>query len=179
MSFNIDFSDPDDIAAKLPALRRLYEEKLAEQRTLNEYIEGLRRLLGFASGASRGQVQPRKGSSPTVAEQLAQRKRPSPAQDRAVKALEIASTELRGSALGPTSLFKFMQERGMDTPKDAGLLGTNLHDAWKAGKIMRAPNGVYTPLDGTGRSEWDRPLTDYYYAGEMGFPVPGSWPPAD
>jgi hypothetical protein len=37
-----------------------------------------------------------------------------------------------------------------------------------------SPNGVYTPLDGTGRSEWDRPLTDYYYAGEMGFPVPAS-----
>jgi hypothetical protein len=179
MSFNIDFSDPDDVAAKLPALRRLYEEKLVEQRTLNEYIEGLRRLLGFASGVSRGQVQPRSGSSPAVVEQLPRRKRPSPAQDRAVKALEMASAALGGSALGPTSLFKFMRERGLDAPKNAGLLGTHLHDAWQAGKIMRAPNGVYTPLDGTGQSEWDRPLTDYYYAGEMGLPVPGSWPPAD
>jgi hypothetical protein len=71
-----------------------------------------------------------------------------------------------------------MTERGMDVPKDAGVLGTNLWDAWKAGRIMRAPNGVYTPLDGSGSTEWDRPLTDYYYAAERGFPVPGSWPPS-
>jgi hypothetical protein len=178
MSFDIDLSDPDDVAAKLPALRRLYEEKVAEQRALSEYVEHLRRLLGFASGASRGRVAPHSGALPTVVDQLSRRKRASPAQDRAVKALEIASAELGGSALGPTSLYKFMREKGMDVPKNAGLLGTNLHDAWTAGKIMRAPNGVYTPLDGTGRSEWERPLTDYYYAGEMGFPVPGSWPPA-
>jgi hypothetical protein len=39
---------------------------------------------------------------------------------------------------------------------------------------MRAPNGVYTPLDGSGKTEWDRPLTDYYYAAEQGFPIPGN-----
>ena len=71
-----------------------------------------------------------------------------------------------------------MLEKGLEAPKDAGLLGTNLHDAWKAGRIMRAPNGVYTPLDGSGNLEWDRPLTDYYYAAEMGFPIPSAWPPA-
>ena len=65
-----------------------------------------------------------------------------------------------------------MCEKALDAPKDAGLLWTNLHDAWRSGRIMRAPNGVYTPLGGTGRRGWDRPLTDYYYAAEMGFPVP-------
>ena len=92
-------------------------------------------------------------------------------------ALKQASDALGGTAVGPTSLYKFMVEQGMEV-KDAGVLGTNLWDAWKAGRIMRAPNGVYTPLDGSGETEWDRPLTDYYYAAEQGFPIPGSWPPA-
>jgi hypothetical protein len=177
MSFNIDFSNPDEVAAKLPELRRLYETKLAEQLALNDYVEHLRRLLGFASGVSRG--RPQQGEQVQTAESEPQRRRrAAPAQDRAVRALAAASAELGGSALGPTSLYKWMREKGMETPKDAGLLGTNLHDAWRAGRIMRAPNGVYTPLDGTGELKWDRPLTDYYYAAEMGFP-PRSWPPAD
>jgi hypothetical protein len=74
--------------------------------------------------------------------------------------------------MGPTSLYKFMIANKLDAPKDAGVLGANLWDAWKAGRIMRAPNGVYTPLDGTGRIEWDRPLADYYYAAEQGLPTP-------
>jgi hypothetical protein len=40
----------------------------------------------------------------------------------------------------------------------------------RSGRIMRAPNGVYTPLDGSGKTEWDRPLTDY--AAEQGCPIP-------
>jgi hypothetical protein len=176
MSFDIDWSDPSAIAAKLHELEQLYEQKLAEQQALNAQLEYLRRLLAHASGVSRGRIQP----SPAVSHQALdqnRRRRAAPAQDRAVQALEQASAELGGSALGPTSLYKYMREKGLDAPKDAGLLGTNLHDAWRAGRIMRAPNGVYTPLDGTGRSEWDRPLTDYYYAAEMGFPVP-SGPPS-
>ncbi len=57
----------------------------------------------------------------------------------------------------------------MNAPTNAAALGTNL-----CGRIMRASNGVYTPLDGSGKTEWDRPLT-YYYAAEQGFPIPGSW----
>jgi hypothetical protein len=60
----------------------------------------------------------------------------------------------------------------MDAPKDATVLGTNLWDAWRAGRIRRAPNGVYLPMDDTGRSEVAYPLTDYYYAAERGLPVP-------
>ena len=65
----------------------------------------------------------------------------------------------------------------MNTPKNIGALGTNLYDAWRAGRIMRATNGVYIPLDGSGKTEVDRPLTDYYYAAEQGFPVPSIGPP--
>ena len=62
----------------------------------------------------------------------------------------------------------------METPKDAALLGTTYGTRGRLADIMRAPNGVYTPLDGSGKTEWDRPLTDYYYAAEQGFPIPGN-----
>jgi hypothetical protein len=174
MEFQIDLSKPDEVAAKMPQLRALYEEKLRDQRLLNEQVELLRRLLGHASDLSRA-----RGSAGEVSREhqatRPRRRRVSPAQDRAVRALEQASSALGGTAVGPTSLHKFMVERGMDAPRDAGVLGTNLWDAWKAGRIMRATNGVYTPLDGSGKTEWDRPLTDYYYAAEQGFAVPGEW----
>jgi hypothetical protein len=92
--------------------------------------------------------------------------------DEAVKALTQASKALGGTAVGPQSLHEFMLENGMDTPGDAGALAKILRDAWRAGRIMRAPNGVYTPLDGSGNKEWDRPLTDYYVAAKRGFPLP-------
>jgi hypothetical protein len=66
----------------------------------------------------------------------------------------------------------------MEVPKDAGVLGTNLSEAWRAGRIMRATNGVYTPANGSGNTEWDRPLADHYYAAEQGFSIPGSWSPS-
>lgn len=166
--FNIDLSNPAEVAAKMPELRRLYEQKLQEQAALNEQVELLRRLVGGVVGilwdAARGTKEGHEGPSAG-----GRRRRAAPAQDRAVRALEEA-----GTAMGPTSLYKFMVAKGMDAPKGANLLGVNLWDAWKAGRIMKAPNGVYTPLDGTGRTEWDRPLTDYYYAAELGMPVPGN-----
>ena len=176
MDFKIDLSNPEEVATKLPQLQRLFEAKLREQKTLNEQVELLRRLVDQAGAISRGGVQTRRQSQPEP--QRVRRRRASPAQDRAVQALEQATAALGGNGLGPTSLYKFMKERGIEVPRDAGILGTNLWDAWRAGRIMRAPNGVYTPLDGSGRAEWDQPLTDYYYAAERGFPIPGSWPPA-
>jgi hypothetical protein len=177
MDYNVDLSNPEEVAAKMPQLLALYEEKLGEQKTLNEQLEFLRRLVGHASAVSRGRVQASEQAQEDGPPQQPRRRRAAPAQDRAVQALEQAANALGGTAVGPTSLYKFMVERGIEV-KDAGVLGTNLWDAWKAGRIMRAPNGVYTPLDGSGNTEWDRPLTDYYYAAEQGFPVPGSWPPA-
>jgi hypothetical protein len=174
MEFQIDLSKPDEVAARMPQLRALYEEKRREQRLLNEQVELLRRLLGHASDISRARAS-NGGVSPEPKASPPRRRRVSPAQDRAVEALEHASSALVGTAVGPTSLYKFMVERGMEVPRDAGVLGTNLWDAWKAGRIMRATNGVYTPLDGSGKTEWGRPLTDYYYAAEQGLPIPGGW----
>lgn len=177
MDFNVDLSNPEEVGAKMPQLLRLYEEKLDEQKTLNEQVELLRRLVGHASAISRGRIQS-SGQAHGRPPERARRRRTAPAQDRAVTALQQAAGAVGGTAVGPTSLYKFMEEHGMELPKDASVLGTNLWDAWKAGRIMRAPNGVYTPLDGSGKTEWDRPLSDHYYAAECGFPVPGSWPPS-
>jgi hypothetical protein len=171
MDLNVDLSNPEEVEAKMPQLRALYEQKLGEQQELNRQLELLRRLLGLADGLSRARVHT---STDAHRRQPAEqrRRRPSPAQDRAVNALEHAHRSFGGSAFGPTSLYKFMLEHNMDTPKDATVLGSNLWDAWKAGRIMRAPNGVYIPLDGSGKTEWEWPLTDYYYAAEQGFPIP-------
>lgn len=174
MKLNVDLSNPEEVAAKMPELLALYEEKLRQQAVLNQQVELLRRLVGHASGISRRGIESSEQPHHRSPEQP-RRRRVAPAQDRAVQALEQAANALGGTAVGPTSLHKFMIERGMEVPKNAGLLGTNLWDAWKAGRIMRAPNGVYTPLDGSGNTVWDRPLTDYYYAAEQGLPVPGSW----
>lgn len=161
MTLQLDLSDPVSIAKKMPELRRLYTRKLQERDALDEQIRLLARLVGSAAT-----VGP--SSSDRELDARPRRRRTAPAQERAVRALEAAG----GFALSPTSLYKFMQANGLEAPKDAGLLGVNLWDAWKAGRVMRAPNGVYTPLDGTGRTEWDRPLTDYYYAAELGLPTP-------
>lgn len=168
-NFKIDLSNPAEVAAKMPELRRLYEAKVQERNMLDEQIELLRRLVGGAADIIRVATQsPEDGQRPPATE--GRRRRTAPAQDRAIRALKAAAAG--GFAVTPTSLYKFMIANGMDAPKDANVLGANLWDAWKAGRIMKAPNGVYTPLDGTGKTEWDRPLTDYYYAAELGFPVP-------
>jgi hypothetical protein len=161
-SLEIDLSNPAEVAAQMPELRRRYERKLVERGVLDGQIELLRRLIGSAGAAGTRPVAAGSGS------QKPRRRRVAPAQERAVDALVAAG----GLAMSPTSLYKFMVANGLDAPKDASLLGVNLWDAWKAGRLMRAPNGVYTPLDGSGRTEWDRPLTDYYYAAELGFPTP-------
>ncbi len=172
---NIDLSNSEEVAAKMPQLQRLYEEKLQEQKLLNQQVELLRRVVGHPAALSRGRIQPARQHHSQPSEQALTR-RAAPAQELAVAALERAYDELGGTAMGPTSLFKFMEERGMKTPQNAGVLGTNLYDAWKAGRIMKATNGVYVPLDGSGSTEVGRPLTDYYFAAEQGLPVPSSRP---
>jgi hypothetical protein len=91
-----------------------------------------------------------------------------------VKALIQASEDLGGTAVGPTSLYRYMCDHNMEVPKDATALGTSVWDAWRAGRIRRATNGVYAPLDHSGETTVDYPLTDYYFAAERGLPVPQS-----
>ena len=167
MEFDFDTCDPRGVAAHLPELRDSLTAKLAEREAITAEIEHLRDLILLGGGLSRGtgqSVPQRSGGG--------RRRRASPAQDRAVQALEQASAALAGTAVGPTSLYKYMVGQGMNVPKDATVLGTNLWDAWRAGRIRRARNGVYLPLDNTGRTEVDYPITDYYYAAEQGLPVP-------
>jgi hypothetical protein len=161
--FQINLADPDEIRAKMPDIRRLYNEKRQALKALTEQVELLGRLVGDRP-ASRQSTASQSSSTASSGSKAGQN---APAQDRAVQALEYA-----GRPMGPASLYRYMVENGMEVPKNANVLGSNLWSAWKAGRIMRAPNGVYTPLDGSGRSEWDRPLTDYDYAAAIGMPTP-------
>ena len=43
MDFKVDLSNPQEVAAKMPELLKLYETKLREQQLLNEQVELLRR----------------------------------------------------------------------------------------------------------------------------------------
>jgi hypothetical protein len=163
----INLADPADIRAKRAEIKRLYAEKRRELKAatealqlLHEQVELLGRLAGNTGTTKPSGVQrvgPRAGQN-------------APSQDRAVAALEKL-----GQPVGPTSLHRYMVDNNMDAPKDANTLGSNLWSAWKARRIMKAPNGVYTPLDGSGITEWDQPLTDYYDAARKGMPVP-AWP---
>jgi hypothetical protein len=156
--FQLNLADPEEVAAKMPEIRDLYAEKQRELKALREAFVALSRQVEFL-GRLVGAKQPARGRAPVTAARRARlnaRARNAPGQDRAVAALERADRPM-----GPTSLYNFMVESGMDAPKDANTLGANLWAAWKSERIMKAPNGVYTPLDGTGRTEWDRPLTDY------------------
>src|SRR5271155_972422 len=113
MDFKVDLSNAEEVAAKMPQLLALYEEKLHEQKALNQQVELLRRLVGHASGISRGVIQTNeqtRGKQP----EPPRRRRAAPAQDRAVRALERAASALGGTAVGPTSLYKFMKEQGME-----------------------------------------------------------------
>jgi hypothetical protein len=165
--FSFDITNADELATRLSELRALRADKQRDRAALDQDIEQLGLLIAAAQGLSRSG-----SSSREVDPDRPRRRRASPAQDRAVEALRAASEALAGTAVGPTSLYRFMVENGMDTPKDSTTLGTNLWDAWRAGKIRRATNGVYLPLDHTGKTEVDYPLTDYYYARERGLPVP-------
>lgn len=168
VTFAFDLSDPQTVTAHLPEFQAALAAKLGERDQLSGEIRQLQDLIRVGKGLSRrgGRIT----TSPAGSQP--RRRREAPAQDRAVRALEQASADLAGTAVGPTSLYKYMVERGMSVPKDATVLGTNLWDAWRAGRIRRATNGVYLPLDHTGVTEVDYPLTDYYYAAEQGLPVP-------
>ena len=93
MDYNVDLSNPEEVAAKMPQLLALYEEKLGEQKTLNEQLEFLRRLVGHASAVSRGRVQASEQAQEDGPPQQPRRRRAAPAQDRAVQALEQAASE--------------------------------------------------------------------------------------
>jgi hypothetical protein len=134
MNFAFDIMDPRALAARLPELRSVLAAKVGEHDQLGAEIQELEDLIQVGEGLSRGGGR----ASVTAEPGRPRRRRASPAQDRAVQALERASTDLAGTAVGPTSLYKYMVERGVPAPKDATVLGTNLWDAWRAGRIRRS-----------------------------------------
>jgi hypothetical protein len=171
-TFNIDLANPDEIQARMPELKQFYAEQRTALKTLEGQVELLRRLVGDKPQAASKST----GATRTRTKKAARPKRgvKAPGQDRAVNALEHA-----GRPMGPTTLHRYMIANGLDAPKDANALGSNLWSAWKAGRIMKASNGVYQPLDGSGETTIDGPLTDYDFAAEQGLPVPAQLPHAN
>jgi hypothetical protein len=172
-TFNIDLANPAEIQERMPELKQFYAEQRAALKTLEGQVELLRRLVGDKPQTASTST----GTTRTRTKKTARTKRAgfkAPGQDRAVKALEHA-----GRPMGPTTLYKYMLANGLDAPKDANALGSNLWSAWKAGRIMKASNGVYQPLDGSGATTIDGPLTDYDFAAEQGFPAPAQLPRSD
>ncbi|HYM44832.1 MAG TPA: hypothetical protein VES65_01555 [Solirubrobacteraceae bacterium] len=153
----VDLFDPQDIRAKLPEARRIYKAKreelaqLSEQvRRLGELVELLARVSGeTAAGPSAGKVGD--ASEAKVA----------PGQERAAAALERV-----GRPMGPSALFKFMQDEQLDAPANANALGANLWAAAKAGRIKKVAglSGLYAPLSW----EPDAPIRDDEVAADDG-----------
>jgi len=157
----INVLDPKDVAAKMPQIKELLAAKREELEALTEQVAFLERVVGPAVAPERRA----KRSLPAGSLVKVRNQKIAPAQDRAVQALEKA-----GRPMGPTSLYNFMVEQGMDLPDNANALGANLWAAAKAGRIVKTPNGVYAALG----APTDRPLTDYDAAAENGFPVPSA-----
>ena len=168
MTFAFDTSDPQVVGAHLAELRSALAAKLGERDQLSVEIQQLQDLIRVGEGLSRrgGRI----AASPGLRQQ--RRRREAPAQDRAVRALEQASADRRELRSAPPRFTSTWSSAACLSPKDPTVLGTDLWDAWRAGRIRRATNGVYLPLDHTGATEVDYPLTDYYYAAEQGLPVP-------
>lgn len=154
--FPINVLDPKDVAAKMPAMKELLDAKRQELEGLTEQVAFLERIVGT-------EAKPAKRSFSMHSGATVKGGKAAPAQDRAVQALEKV-----GRPMGPTSLFEYMVAEGMDVPDNPNTLGANLWAAARAGRIVKAPNGVYALL---GAPE-GQPLTDYDAAAANGFPVP-------
>jgi len=168
----VNLADPKDIRAKMPEIKKLLANARQELEALKEQVEMLTRIVGEPSASAEVAVsQDSAGSAPAVQDRKTpKRPRPpkaAPSQERALRALEKA-----GRPMGPASLFRFMEAEGMDRPQSLGALNAVLWAASKAGRIVKAPNGVYAPPGFPS----DRPLTDYDEAARKGMPVPARLP---
>jgi hypothetical protein len=166
----VNLADPKDIRAKMPEIKRILAAARQELDALKEQVEVLTRIVGEPSASAEvAESGSGSDSAPTASDQKApKRPRPqkaAPSQERAVRALERA-----GRPMGPASLYRFMEAEGMDRPQSVSALNAVLWAASKAGRVVKAPNGVYAPPG----FPTDRPLTDYDEAAQKGFPVPAS-----
>lgn len=134
-SLTVDLTSLEDIRAKLPLARDLYERKQEALVTLNQEVETWRDLVNLLA---RSVGEP--GIEPPPTSRRPTRRR-APGQERAIQALERA-----GRPMGPKALFSFMNDEGMDAPTNVNALGANLWAAEKAGRIKKTNDGEYAPL---------------------------------
>lgn len=152
----IDISNPADIRRQLPAvynLRAVKVEKvkglIGEVDALSKLIQSLEAMVGTENGTDR--VSAANAPSPSRGK--------APARQIAIEALRRA-----GRPMGPTDLYRFMQDQDMPVPANPNALGATLWTAAKAGVIDR--------ID---RRYSAHPVTDYSKLPiDTPFPVPAA-----
>lgn len=151
---SIDISNPADIRRQLPAVRNLRTAKIETVKGLVEEVDALGKLIESLEamvGAENGAGQASAANTPSPSRGKA------PARQVAIEALRRA-----GRPMGPSDLYRFMQEQDMPVPANPNALGATLWTAAKAGAIDR--------ID---RRYSAHPITDYSKLPmDTPFPVP-------
>lgn len=148
----VDLASREDIREKLPEARRILEAKqeaLEEaQREVREWSLVVQLLAHLAGEQVNVFVDPSAGTGfalGNVSRMLGESRgavKDAPAQDRAIAGLERA-----GQPMGPTALYRFMQNAKLEVPTNANALGAALWNAFKSGRVKKTPDGLYALLD--------------------------------
>lgn len=150
----IDIANPEDIRRKLPQVRALYNAKHKEFDQLAAQLEGLKHLIESLTAIV---GQPATSPAPPVPTPRVSANGKAPAREAAIEALRRA-----GQPMGPTALYRFMGESGMDVPANSNALGASLWTAARAGQIVKTGDGRYAM----------RPITDYSELADTSFSAP-------
>jgi hypothetical protein len=150
---SIDISNPADIRRQLPAVRDLRTEKIGNLRGLVEEVDALGKLIESLEAM----VGTENGAQASAANTSPPSRGKTSARQIAIEALRRA-----GRPMGPSELYRFMQEQDMPVPANANALGATLWTAAKAGAIDRVD-----------RRYSAHPITDYSTLPiDTPFPVP-------
>jgi hypothetical protein len=132
----IDIANPEDIRRKLPQAQALYNRKQKELEQLHIELEGLKHLIQSLTVMSQQPIAGGEPTRPALASTNGTAK--APARQLAIEGLRRA-----GRPMGPTALYRFMQEQNMPVPANSNALGAALWTAAKAGVITKI-DGQYS-----------------------------------
>jgi hypothetical protein len=150
----VNLTSQEDIRAKLPEARRMYEAKVEALEALRQDVDNWGKLVDLlaqlAGEMGAEPLAPRSGALPLSGLPLSGGRRlvidpvlggrESPAQDRAIAALQQA-----GRPMGPTALYRYMKSQDLQPPKNANALGAALWNAMTHGRLKKTPEGYALP----------------------------------
>jgi hypothetical protein len=140
----VNLTSQEDIRAKLPEARRIYKAKADALRALRREVENWTKLVELLAqlAGEPDTVETPDGGADTTRAQTRATKKESPAQDRAIAALQRA-----GKPMGPTALYRFMEHQDLQLPKNPNALGAALWNAMENGRLKKTPLGLYALLE--------------------------------